>query len=1256
MNEQPLPSSASNDCSDNHQSLLDQLADSFVQRLRNGENPSVQEYLTRHPELAGEIDELFPTLAMLEHCGVDDDEPSGKIIHAEFPDHLGEYELIREIGRGGMGVVYEAEHATMRRRVALKILPRQFAEKKSALKRFHREARAAGKLHHTNIVPVFEVGECSGIHFYAMQYIRGQNLDIVIDEMRHLRDRTDVIPVAGQMTEYQSSAHTIGKSVAIGMVSGSFSKATSDQSSDSNESNGQAKGKIAPEPNRKNNPIHSSGVSASRYSIKNAKPNNQLDDTNDDISSRSATTDRLNDSSELSKIGQGKDDYYQRVARVGLQVAEALDYAHSHGVMHRDIKPSNLILDVSGTVWVTDFGLAKNEGDNLTHTGDIVGTLRYMAPERFSGNADGRGDLYSLGLTLYELCTLRYAFDHHDRAQLVKQLTNSEPVRPRKINAEIPRDLETVILKCIARNADDRYQTARHLIEDIERFLQDRPLKARRTSLLEHGWRWCRRNPELTSLAICALALFVSLVVGSLRYGILQNQHAAAQTAHTIELKEKIKKVEAAQGRARKATDRLHGSLFQSLKDRARLGINSGTSGQYFDSINSIRQAAMLIPALGFDEKQQQAERLQLRNMAIRAMSLFDARMVSQVGEPTNTPFGIAINHQYTRYARGDTHGNISINSIDTQDKLFELPSAGDVVTFLKYSPDGNSLVAIYGSPAGRRMFRVWNLQTQTTVIELQVRRANASSSFSSDSRLVAVATENGEVKVFDTHTGDIVHLFKSNGAIDELHFRPHHNQLAIANLNSPVVQVWDLDSNQQPTVTGEFEQGTANITALGWTADGQFLAIGDNSGELNIWDMTSNSVWYELTGHVSRISDLRFSNNGDILVSSSWDGTSRVWDVNRGVQVLESHSNRLATTSFNDDDEKLALRSEIEPPGIWEINAQSPLFVLPRPNNRKERRNISFHPGVEQLCACGAYDHVELWDVANRKLLMRLPTLRIRATQFSNDGKWLMYSGDKGVRLRPVQVSNDGEKTLVELGPEQTVFDGYCKRAWMNSTSTGIGVDGGSDTVYAIDLEAENEIIKFGRHPGLDYVRISPDNRWVVSTTWVGFGVRVWDRHSRKLVADISRSTSRSAAEFSPDGKFLAVVATDHITVFEMGTWNKVYSLERPNNAGWPGKISFSKDGRLMIVNDKRFSKQLIETATGRTVSVFDLGITESCGASELSQNGRWFGVAETNNVQIWDMAAIQQRLAKLRLDFDPLIEIKPVQPISHLTVQFAE
>ena len=183
------------------------------------------------------------------------------------------------------------------------------------------------------------------------------------------------------------------------------------------------------------------------------------------------------------------------MARLGIQVAEALAHAHGQGVLHRDIKPSNLLLDVDGHVWVTDFGLAKLEGsDGPTQTGDIIGTLRYMAPERFEGWSDRRSDLYGLGMTLYELLTLRPAFEAATRAKLIDQVIHDQPPAPRKHDPRVPRDLETIVMKAIAKEPAERYATAEALSADLENFVADRPIVARRSGLAERALRWCRRN------------------------------------------------------------------------------------------------------------------------------------------------------------------------------------------------------------------------------------------------------------------------------------------------------------------------------------------------------------------------------------------------------------------------------------------------------------------------------------------------------------------------------------------------------------------------------------------------------------------------------------------------------------------------------------------------------------------------------------------------------------------------------------------
>ena len=219
---------------------------------------------------------------------------------------------------------------------------------------------------------------------------------------------------------------------------------------------------------------------------------------------------------QLSSVESGRRAFFRSLAQIGRQVAGGLAYAHARGILHRDIKPSNLLLDNEGVVWIADFGLAKGDDEGLTHTGDILGTLRYMAPERFRGEGDARADVYALGMTLYELLTLRPGFDCSDRLKLIEQIKTEEPEKPRTIDPRIPRDLETIVLKAIEKDPKERYQSAEAMGEDLGRFLADEPIWARQVSTSERYWRWARRNPVIAVMGGVLTALLVLVTIGSL--------------------------------------------------------------------------------------------------------------------------------------------------------------------------------------------------------------------------------------------------------------------------------------------------------------------------------------------------------------------------------------------------------------------------------------------------------------------------------------------------------------------------------------------------------------------------------------------------------------------------------------------------------------------------------------------------------------------------------------------------------------------
>jgi serine/threonine protein kinase/Flp pilus assembly protein TadD len=492
------------------------LADEFMARQRKGEQPTIQEYVDRHPELADEIRDVFPALVMMEQVApasadLFQSEAPGKSGRRAALEHVGDYRIIREIGRGGMGVVYEAEQESLRRRVALKVLPRHQAGDDKSLERFQREARAAARMHHTNIVPVFEVGEDGEWVFYAMQLIQGQGLDLVVEDLKRIR---------GEHSILKRAATPDGCVAAV--PSRAATAATPGSHGESPAPHSIAASLIAGHFEQENLVLHEgqeedfSAASAAAPTI--ASDSEALRACVETIQQESGSTASavLPGQSELSSAETNRRGYFQSVAEIGLQTARALSYAHARGIIHRDIKPSNLLLDTAGTVWVTDFGLAKTGDEAMTHTGDILGTIRYMSPERFRGECDVRADIYALGLTLYELLALKPAFQSPDRLKLIDLVSKTQPDALRSLDPRIPRDLETVILKCIDKDPRRRYQSADDLADDLQRCINDEPVHARRISLVERFARWSRRNKPLTaSLIGTALALLIGTGVAT---------------------------------------------------------------------------------------------------------------------------------------------------------------------------------------------------------------------------------------------------------------------------------------------------------------------------------------------------------------------------------------------------------------------------------------------------------------------------------------------------------------------------------------------------------------------------------------------------------------------------------------------------------------------------------------------------------------------------------------------------------------------
>jgi serine/threonine protein kinase/tetratricopeptide (TPR) repeat protein len=380
---------------------------------------------------------------------------------------LGDFRILREIGRGGMGVVYEAEQISLGRHVALKVLPFAAMLDRQQLARFKNEARAAATLDHPNIVAIYSVGCERGVHYYAMQLIEGHSLAEVIEQQRPESKEQG----AGSSTTVGSKVSDVGCQVSVIDADDFVVRGSPDHAHPT------------------------SGIQHPASSI-DTEPMARLS-TLPDFDSR---------------------DYFRTIAQLGIQAAEALDHAHQNGILHRDIKPANLLVDDTGKLWITDFGLARMEQDaGMTMTGDILGTLRYMSPEQALAKrvvVDHRSDIYSLGVTLYELLTFQPAFTGDDRQELLRQIAFEDPRKPRQINARAPQDLETIVLKSIEKSPADRYTSAQEFADDLRRFLDHQTIKAKRQNLLAVARKWVRRHRGVTTVAAVAAILFLMFATG----------------------------------------------------------------------------------------------------------------------------------------------------------------------------------------------------------------------------------------------------------------------------------------------------------------------------------------------------------------------------------------------------------------------------------------------------------------------------------------------------------------------------------------------------------------------------------------------------------------------------------------------------------------------------------------------------------------------------------------------------------------------
>jgi WD40 repeat protein/serine/threonine protein kinase len=956
---------------------------------------------------------------------------------AAYP-YLPGYEILGELGRGGMGVVYKAQQSALGRIVALKMI---LLAGKDACERFRIEAEAVARLQHPNIVQVFEVEENNGLPYMSLEFCTGGSL----------ADKLDGTP-----WEPKAAA--------------------------------------------------------------------QLVET----------------------------------------LARAMEAAHQAKVIHRDLKPANVLLTAAGEPKVTDFGLAKklDVPHGQTQTGAVMGTPSYMAPEQASGSKDigPAADVYALGAILYELLTGRPPFKAATALDTILQVVSDEPVPPRRLQSKVPRDLETICLKCLQKQPARRYASAAALADDLRRFRVGEPIQGRPVSPVERGWRWCRRNPVTASLSAALLILLVAVAVGSTVAALYLNEKES-EARHNADLADEARRI----------------AVFQKEKARFNQYVAQMNLAQREYETNNIGHVQELLAA----QVPRGGDTTDLRGFEWHYWQrMANRELLTLRGNPGVVCWGVSFSPDGRRLA--SAHGNHTVRVWDasTGQELLMLRGHTNAVDAVSFSPDGRRLA----SASFDQTVRVWDA---TTGQELRTLTRHTSVirgvSFSPDGRRLASVSDDQTVRVWDASTGqELLTLKGHTDRVWGVSFSPNGQRLASAS-DDWTVRVWDAFTGQELLT---LKRHTFGVRGVSFSPDGKWLASVSDDQTVRVWDMSTGQELRTLRGHTSGVRGVSFSPDGHWLASASGDKTVRVWDASTGQEslTLKGHTHPIFGVSFSPDGRRLASAGD-QTVRVWDAASGQELLTLKGHTGGVE--SVSFSPDGRRLASVSDDRTVRVWDAASGQELLTLKghTSDVNSVSFSPDGRRLAStSDDQTVR---VWDASTGQELLTLKGH---TFEVRClsfspNGQWLASA----GLD---RTVRVWDASTGRELLTLRGHTsGVSGVLFSPDGRRLASAG--DQTVRVWDAASgQELRTFRERTTMVRCLSFSPNGRRLASAGDQTVRVWDAASGKELLVL-KGHTAG-VNSVSFSPDGRRLA------------SAGDQTVRVWDA----STGQELLTLKGHTFEV----------------------------------------------